>query len=128
MIDHASIPVRDLNASAAFYDRVLQPLGMRRLAERKRTIGYGKKYPELWLNARPAMTGIPDNTGHHVGLRARTTEAVVNFHRIALSQGGRCDGPPGPRKAEMTTYFGAFIRDPDGNKIEVMTFPPASGE
>jgi len=127
MIDHTSIPVQDLAASATFYDRVLEPLGMRRLAERPHSIGFGRKYPEFWLNARPGMAGIPDDTGYHIGLRARTTEAVDDFHRIAVSEGGRCDGPPGPRKAEMTTYYGAFIRDPDGNKVEVLTFPPDGG-
>lgn len=123
MIDHISIPVRDLAASAAFYDRVLEPLGMKRKAERPRTIGFGRKYPEFWLNARPGIDRVPDDTGHHIGLRARTTEAVDEFHRIAVSEGGRCDGPPGPRDGEMTTYYGAFIRDLDGNKIEVLTFP-----
>jgi len=123
MIDHVSIPVRDLAASAAFYDRVLEPLGMTRKAERPHTVGYGRKYPEFWLNVRPKMATAPDDTGHHVGLRARSIAAVDEFHRIALAEGGRCDGPPGPRQAEMTTYYGAFIRDPDGNKLEVLTFP-----
>jgi catechol 2,3-dioxygenase-like lactoylglutathione lyase family enzyme len=127
MIDHTSIPVRDLAASAAFYDRVLEPLGMQRKAERPHTIGYGRKYPEFWLNARPGMAAIPDDTGYHIGLRARSIEAVDEFHKIAVADGGRCDGAPGPRKGEMTTYYGAFIRDPDGNKVEVLTFPPDGG-
>lgn len=123
MIDHASIPVRDLAASAAFYDRVLQPLGMRRIADRPHTIGYGKRYPEFWLNARPGLDAVPDDTGSHVAIRAASEDIVAEFHRIALARGGRCDGPPGPRQGEMTAYYGAFIRDPDGNKIEVLTFP-----
>ena len=123
MIDHVSISVRDLTAAGAFYDRVLEPLGMQRMAERETTIGFGKKYPEFWLNARPGMSKVPDDTGLHVCLRTRSTESVVKFHEIAIAGGGRCDGPPGPRDAEMTTYFGAFIRDLDGNKIEAVTFP-----
>lgn len=123
MIDHVSIPVRSLDESAAFYDRVLGPLGMTRLANRPHTIGFGKKYPEFWLNARPDMLSDTEDTGHHVCLRAPTEEAVVAFHRAAIEQGGRSDGEPGPRKAEMTDYFGAFIRDLDGNKIEAVTFP-----
>jgi len=123
MIDHVSISVRDLAASARFYDRVLEPLGMRRLAEREHTVGFGKRYPEFWLNARPAAKAAPDDPGNHVALRAPREDAVAAFHQAALDAGGRCDGPPGTRQAELTDYFGAFIRDPDGNKIEVMTFP-----
>ncbi len=123
MIDHVSIPVRDLDAAAAFYDRVLAPLDMTRLAERPGTVGYGKRYPEFWLNAR-AGEDVPENSGHHIGLRCRSEDAVRAFHRAALEAGGRSDGAPGPRQGEMTTYYGAFILDLDGNKIEAVTFPP----
>lgn len=124
MIDHVSIPVADLTASAAFYDAVLAPLGLKRLAERPHTIGFGKRYPEFWLNLRAGMPAL-DDSGHHVCLRCRTEEAVRAFHAAALAKGGRSDGAPGPRQGEMTAYFGAFIIDADGNKIEAVTFPPA---
>ncbi|MEK9754642.1 MAG: VOC family protein [Rhodospirillaceae bacterium] len=123
MIDHVSIPVSDLGRSAAFYDALLAPLGMRRIAERPRTIGFGKRYPELWLNLREGTTQ-PEGSGHHVCLRCRSEDAVRAFHAAALANGGGTDGKPGPRRAEMTTYYGAFILDPDGNKIEEATFPP----
>jgi catechol 2,3-dioxygenase-like lactoylglutathione lyase family enzyme len=125
MIDHVSIPVSDLAASAAFFDRVLEPLGLKRIAERPHTIGYGKRYPEFWLNLRPAMQALR-NSGHHVCLRCRSESAVEAFHAAALRHGGQSDGEPGPRQAELTPYFGAFIIDPDGNKIEAVTFPPPS--
>ena len=60
----------------------------------------------------------------HICLRARTEDAVKAFYEAALDHGGRDDGEPGPRQGEMTAYYGAFIRDPEGNKIEVATFPP----
>ncbi len=123
MIDHVSIAVSDLAAAAAFYAHVLQPLGFTQLADRERTVGFGRKYPEFWLNARPRMAPVPDNTGNHVCLRALNREAVVLFHERAVSSGGRSDGEPGIRQGQMTEYFGAFIRDPDGNRIEVATFP-----
>ena len=121
MIDHVSIPVRDLAAGAAFYDRVLAPLGYKRLAERPATIGFGTKYPELWLNLRPGMPADA-SPGGHVALRTKTQDAVRAFHAAAVANGGTSDGDPGPRQAAMTTYYGAFIRDPDGNRIEVVTF------
>ena len=123
MIDHISIAVSDLRRSAGFYRAVLEPLGLAQLVERPLTIGFGKKYPEFWLNARPDMRPVPDDTGAHACLRAPDIAAVEAFHRAALEHGGRDDGPPGPRQGEMTAYFGAFIRDPDGNKIEAVCFP-----
>ena len=123
MIDHISIPVSNLSKSAEFYERVLEPLGLRRMVDRENTIGFGKKYPEFWLNARVRTSPIPDDPGGHICLRAPTKEAVASFHQRALEQGGRSDGEPGERQAEMTAYFGAFIRDLDGNKVEAATFP-----
>lgn len=123
MIDHVSIAVSDLTASAVFYDKVLAPLGLIRMVERERTIGFGKRYPEFWLNARPDMAPVTSDTGHHICLRAASREAVMAFHQAALAHGGTSDGAPGARDAAMTTYFGAFIRDLDGNKIEAVTFP-----
>ncbi|WP_339848732.1 VOC family protein [uncultured Nisaea sp.] len=123
MIDHVSIAVSDLTRSAAFYDAVLARLGFTRLAEREHTIGFGKKYPEFWLNLRPGMEAVLEGTGIHICLRAGSREAVDAFHAAALTQGGRDDGAPGERQAQMTVYYGAFIRDPDGNKIEAVTFP-----
>ncbi|PIW28611.1 MAG: lyase [Rhodospirillales bacterium CG15_BIG_FIL_POST_REV_8_21_14_020_66_15] len=122
MIDHVSIAVSDLARSAAFYEAALAPLGLARLVERPRTVGFGKRYPEFWLNARPGMAKVADGTGAHICLRARTTDAVVAFHAAAVATGGRSDGAPGMREASMAPYFAAFIRDPDGNRIEAATF------
>jgi catechol 2,3-dioxygenase-like lactoylglutathione lyase family enzyme len=123
MIDHVSISVADLQKSAAFYAAVLEPLGYRKIADRPASVGFGKKYPEFWLNARPNGAPTAADTGAHICLRARSVEAVREFHARALANGGRDDGAPGPRTGEMTDYFGAFVRDLDGNKIEVMTIP-----
>jgi len=123
MIDHISVPVRDLAAGVAFYTRVLAPLGHSKLVERPGTAGFGKRYPEFWLNLRADMGAGPSNPGAHIALRAPSEEAVRAFHAAALAMGGASDGDPGPRQAAVTGYYGAFIRDPDGNKIEAVTFP-----
>jgi catechol 2,3-dioxygenase-like lactoylglutathione lyase family enzyme len=125
MIDHVSVPVRDLAAAGAFYERLLAPLGYARLVERPASIGFGKKYPELWLNLRVDLAAAPSNPGGHIALRAAGEEAVRAFHAAALAGGGRSDGEPGPRQAAMTTYYGAFVIDPDGNKLEAVSFPKA---
>jgi catechol 2,3-dioxygenase-like lactoylglutathione lyase family enzyme len=123
MIDHVSIAVRNLAAAGDFYERLLTPLGYARLVTRPGSIGFGKKYPELWLNARPDMARPEANPGGHIALRAASEEAVRAFHAAALAGGGASDGEPGPRPAAMTTYFGAFVLDPDGNKLEAVSFP-----
>jgi catechol 2,3-dioxygenase-like lactoylglutathione lyase family enzyme len=123
MIDHISIAVSDLKRSAKFYDQVLEPLGLKRLVEREKSIGFGKTYPEFWLNARPGMAPVETETGNHVCLRARSKQAVAAFYETAIALGGCGDGEPRNRQAAMTVYFGAFIRDFDGNKIEALTVP-----
>ena len=123
MIDHVSFAVADLARAAAFYDAVLRPLGLLRLVERPGTIGFGRRYPEVWLNLRPGVAPAPADTGAHVALRAPDEAAVRAFHAAALAAGGRDEGPPGPRQAAMTPYFGAFVRDLDANKLEAVTFP-----
>ena len=126
MIDHVSVPVSNLDISAGFYEKVLGTIGLTKLVERERTVGFGKKYPEFWINLRPSMTVTPDDTGFHCCLRARSEEDVRAFFQAAMENGGKDDGAPGERQAAMTTYFGAFIHDPDGNKIEAVTFPAGS--
>ncbi len=129
MIDHISIAVSDLARSTAFYDAVLAPLELKRLIARAgSTVGFGKKYPEFWLNARDGLAPQPEATGMHICLRGPSEGAIRAFHAAALAQGGKTAGNPGPRQAAFTTYFGAFIFDPDGNKIEAVYFAKKLGE
>jgi catechol 2,3-dioxygenase-like lactoylglutathione lyase family enzyme len=123
MIDHVSFAVRDLSASAAAYEKILAALGMRRVVERPGSVGFGKTYPELWLNERKGGVPMPADTGHHTCLRAPDEAAVDAFHKIALEQGCTDAGAPGPRQGAMTGYYGAFIQDAAGNKLEAATFP-----
>ena len=90
MIDHVSVAVRDLARSAAFYERLLAPLGYTRLVERPASIGFGKKYPELWLNLRADMSAAPTNPGSHVALRASSEERRARLPRRGVG-GGRCE-------------------------------------
>jgi catechol 2,3-dioxygenase-like lactoylglutathione lyase family enzyme len=125
MIDHISIAVRDLKKGEAFYSALLAPLGMAKLREwPEAAIGFGKKYPEFWINRRAAMDRVGDDSGVHICLRAPSAEAVDAFYAAALAAGGTSDGAPGVRPEYHQTYYAAFIRDPDGNRIEAVTFLP----
>jgi catechol 2,3-dioxygenase-like lactoylglutathione lyase family enzyme len=123
MIDHVSVGVRSLEDAASFYDAVLGTLGYTRLATRAGAIGFGKRYPEFWINLRAGMHALGTESGNHVCLRAPSAECVDAFHRVALAAGGWDDGGPGPRDYTRARAYAAFIRDPDGNRIEVVTFP-----
>jgi catechol 2,3-dioxygenase-like lactoylglutathione lyase family enzyme len=123
MIDHVSLGVRDLDRAARFYEQTLAPLGLSRLVTRVATIGFGKTYPEFWINLRAGMTPVPHDSGVHICLRAGSPNDVDAFHAAALAAGGRSDGAPGLRPHDRVRYYAAFIIDPDGNRIETVTFP-----
>jgi catechol 2,3-dioxygenase-like lactoylglutathione lyase family enzyme len=109
MIDHVSVPVRDLAAATRFYEAVLGTLGIAKLEARPATVGFGKKYPEFWINLRAEMMPAAATSGAHVCLNA----------------GGSSDGAPGLRPQHGEGYYAAFIRDLDGNRIEAVTFTAA---
>lgn len=122
MIDHVSIAVSDLERATAFYEAALAEIGLDKLVVREGTVGFGKKYPEFWLNLRPAMARIADDSGGHVCLRARTAAQVDGFYRAALAAGAASDGAPGLRPEYSAAYYAAFVRDADGNRVEAVTF------
>jgi len=123
MIDHISLAVRDLKGAEAFYTALLKPLGMAKLREwPDAAIGFGKKYPEFWINKRAAMDRVAADSGVHICLRAPDSAAVDAFHAAALAAGGASDGAPGLRKEYHGGYYAAFVKDADGNRIEAVTF------
>ena len=123
MIDHVSVAVRDIVAAARFYDMLLATIGVVRLETRPTSVGFGKKYPEFWINVRDATMTI--SNGAHICFRALTMDMVNAFHATAIAAGGTSDGVPGLRPQHGEGYYAAFIRDPDGNRIEAVTFVEA---
>jgi catechol 2,3-dioxygenase-like lactoylglutathione lyase family enzyme len=122
MIDHVSIAVRDLKASARFYQALLAPLGMTRVRESPKSIGFGKSYPEFWINERTGLKPLGADSGAHICLRAPDTKAIDAFHAAAVAAGAHSDGAPGMRHEYSPHYYAAFVRDWDGNRIEAVTF------
>ncbi len=123
MIDHVSIAVRDLDAATRFYAAVLGAIGMNAIDVRATTVGFGKAYSEFWINLRRDMPPVEAASGAHICFRARSTGMVDAFHAAALAAGGSSDGAPGLREHDGEgDYYAAFIRDPDGNRIEAVSF------
>lgn len=126
MIDHISIPVRNLASASAFYESVLSQIGYTKLVVKEGTVGFGKKYADFWLNHRPGLAASGVSDGFHVCIRAVSKEQVEAFYNMAVSLGARSDGAPGFREQYNNRYFAAFVLDLDGNKIEAVTFLDSS--
>ena len=124
VISHITLGANDLERAARFYDETLGVLGFRRLPK---PAGKPPAYenggmPTIYLytpeDGRPATWG----NGTHIAFVAPTREAVRDFHAAALRLGGRCAGAPGPRPHYGETYYAAYVRDPDGNKLQAVCY------
>ncbi len=118
IISHISIGTNQFEKAAAFYDKVLGAVGCRRIMEHPGAIAYGKQFPEFWLqtpiNGEPATVG----NGFHIGFMVSSKELVNAFYQAAVDAGASGDGEPGPRPHYGEPYYGCFVRDLDGHKIE----------
>lgn len=117
-VSHVSIGTNDFERARAFYDKVMAALGCRRLEEFPGAVAYGKIYPEFWVQT--PIDGYPASVGNgtHVGFVASSKEAVHAFYDAALEAGATDGGAPGPRPHYGEPYYGCFVRDLDGHKIE----------
>ncbi|MBS0529592.1 MAG: VOC family protein [Proteobacteria bacterium] len=123
MIDHVSLAVSDLRRSVPFYERIFAPLGMSKLVTRPAMVGFGKSYPEVWIDLRQGMPSLSPDNGAHICLRAKSADAVDAFHEAAMAAGARSESAPSLRPHDRVRYYAAFIVDFDGNRIEAVTFP-----
>jgi len=123
MLHHVSIGVLDVERAAKFYDAALGALGYKRIMEfLPYAIGYGETRPEFWVQLPHDQNAASVGNGTHVGFIARSKDAVHKFHAAALANGGSNNGEPGPRADYGPDYYGAFIFDLDGNKLEATLF------
>jgi catechol 2,3-dioxygenase-like lactoylglutathione lyase family enzyme len=122
VIEHISMGVSELARSARFYDAVLSALGYVRLFSNERSVGYAEPGARDEAFAILASTehASPAREAWHVAFKAPSREAVDAFHAIALQHGATDDGAPGRRPHYGPAYYGAFIRDPDGHRLEAM--------
>ncbi len=127
IMSHVSVGTTDMARSLKFYDAVFAAIGGKRvLQEGDFAVAYGKQFPEFWVqyphNRQPHAVG----NGQHVGFHAGSRAAVHAFHAAALANGGSDDREPGHRELYGPEYYGCFVRDPDGNKVEAMVWegPP----
>lgn len=123
MIDHLSLGVANLDRAAAFYDAVLSALGYTRLGGNARSVVYG---PEGFAGEAPfaiiqhGVDARAPGSGFHLALVAGSRDAVDRFHAAAIALGGIDEGPPGIRENYDPGYYAAFVRDPDGHRLEAV--------
>lgn len=119
IMNHVSIAVSDFDRSLAFYDAVLGTIGARRVVEEDGVVAYGKAFPEFWVAAAPYDGGKASAAnGVHFAFFANSTDEVNAFYDKAIERGATDDGKPGPRPEYGEPYYGCFVHDPDGHKIE----------
>jgi catechol 2,3-dioxygenase-like lactoylglutathione lyase family enzyme len=118
VVDHLSIQARDLAATTAFYDAVLAPLGFRRLMEVSAAVGYGAEFPGFWVGSAEHPDAGPATHPPHVAFTAPDRAAVVAFFDAAVAAGAEVLHEPKVWPEYHEHYFGAFVRDPDGNNVE----------
>lgn len=118
IISHVSVGTNDFARAVAFYDAVLAPLGCKRIMEHPGAVAWGKLYPEFWVQTPIDGGKAAPGNGTHFGFIATSREAVHAFWEAALEAGALPDGPPGPRPHYSEAYYGCFVRDLDGHKIE----------
>lgn len=118
ILSHVSIGTNRFDEAVAFYDAVLPTLGCKQIAKYPGAAVYGKQYPEFWVQV--PIDGKPANVGNggHVSFFATSKEAVNAFYDAALKAGASGDGAPGGRPHYDPPYYGCFVRDLDGHKIE----------
>lgn len=118
MLDHIGVNVSDMAANAAFYDAVLATLGYSRQMDFGEAIGYGRDgKPDFWISA--AAEGA-SNREAHLAFVAADRAAVAAFFDAAVAAGAEVLHEPRVWPEYHPTYFGAFVRDPDGNNVEAV--------
>ena len=122
MIHHASLGTNDIKRAKAFYEPLMSLIGFRLLKESNGSAHYGVS--DIVFSLETPTDGFPATAGNgvHIAFQGPGRETVGRFYESALSNGGTDEGAPGIRANYNANYYGAFVRDLDGNKIEAVTF------
>ena len=122
MLDHVGFQCRDLAASAAFYDAVLAPLAGVRMMDYGVALGYGvPPMPDFWISAHDSGDGFSES---HIAFVAPDRAAVRAFFDVAVGLGAEVLHEPREWPENHPGYYGAFVRDPDGNNVEAVCHTP----
>ena len=125
MFTHFTLGTNDRQRSEAFYATVLPALGFKLVKSVETFFAYGTdQQAPPWLVINSPFDGLPAtwSNGFHIALRAKDESAVRVFHSAALAAGGHDEGGPGIRSDYAPDYYAAYVRDPDGNKLQAVHY------
>lgn len=127
MFSHVTVGSNDVARAKAFYDGIAKALGLECLASYTSAVAYGRAggRPQLWILNPADKNQATVGNGITIGLEASDRPAVDAAHQAGLSAGGKDEGAPGLRTHYHPNYYGAYLRDPDGNKVCVVCHKPA---
>ncbi len=122
IMSHISIGTNDFKRAVAFYDAIMPTVGAKRILQPPgiEAVGYGKQFPEFWVQAPHDGGKAEVANGIHIAFLAATKQAVHAFWDAAIGAGATADGEPGPRPHYGEAYYACFVRDLDGHKLEAM--------
>ena len=122
MLDHVGMQCADIAASASFYDAVLAPLGGERIMDFGEAIGYGvPPHPDFWISRQATGDGFRES---HLAFTAADRATVRAFFDAAVGAGAEVLHEPRLWPEYHPNYYGAFVRDPDGNNVEAVSHGP----
>lgn len=124
LLDHVSISVSNLNACVDFYDAIMAALGCEKVYQTERSLGYGVRCSageenHSCLAVYESETANVDDARHWC-FKAKSQTAVAAFYEAGMANGGRDNGEPGLRPNYHPNYYGAFLYDPSGNRVEAV--------
>lgn len=117
-ICHASIATNNLQQAVKFYEQLLPTLAIEKVCQYEKAAAFGKGYPEFWVQIPFDEQLATIGNGTHFGFVATSKQQVDAFYQKAIALGATCDGKPGARPDYGEPYYGCFVRDLDGHKIE----------
>jgi catechol 2,3-dioxygenase-like lactoylglutathione lyase family enzyme len=128
MFSHVTVGANDIARAKSFYEAVTKPLGLVKHMDFPEAAGFGRpgNRPRLWIVRPLDKKAATAGNGITVGLDAESRPAVDAAHAAALAAGGHDEGKPGLRTHYHPNYYGAYVRDPDGNKVCIVCHKPPS--
>jgi catechol 2,3-dioxygenase-like lactoylglutathione lyase family enzyme len=125
LLDHVSITVQDLDRARPFYDAIMAALGADKVRDSSDRLGYGTRCragddAHTYLSIYASAAAANNDPRRHWCFKAATRDHVARFHAAGIANGGLDDGAPGLRPHYHASYFGAFLLDPEGNRVEAV--------
>ena len=127
IMSHVSVGTNDFDRAKAFYTAVLGVMEIKVIMEHPGAVAFGRAYPEFWVGVPHDGGRAEVGNGSHFGFLAVSKAQVDAFYAKALEMGAKADGAPGPRPLYGPQYYGCFVRDLDGHKIEAQFWDASAG-